>query len=101
MVFNPSSMNRVLHVWTGAFIAGAFLVLSISAYYILKRRHEDFAQRSFRIALVVATCASLTQLFLGHRSAEIVALIISPPNLPPWKGISTLQRVWICTCWAM
>ena len=31
MVFNPSSVDRVLHVWVGSFLAGSFLVLSISA----------------------------------------------------------------------
>ncbi len=28
MVFNPSSVERILHVWIGAFLAGAFLVTS-------------------------------------------------------------------------
>ena len=31
MVFNPSSMDRLIHVWIGAILAGAFLVLSINA----------------------------------------------------------------------
>src|SRR4051812_2912934 len=44
MVFNPSSIERVSHVWIGAFLAGSFLVLSISAYYINRRKHIEFAQ---------------------------------------------------------
>ncbi len=32
MVFNPSSIDRITHVWIGAFLAGAFLVLSVHAY---------------------------------------------------------------------
>src|ERR1041384_8833505 len=39
MVFNPSSVERVLHVWVAAFLAGSFLVLSISAYYLLNNKH--------------------------------------------------------------
>jgi cytochrome d ubiquinol oxidase subunit I len=31
MVFNPSSVDRLLHVWVGAFLAGSFLVLSVHA----------------------------------------------------------------------
>jgi cytochrome bd ubiquinol oxidase subunit I len=73
MVFNPSAVDRVLHVWIGSFLAGSFLVLSISAYYLLKKKHIDFSQRSFKIALVVAAIASLSQLVTGHRSAELVA----------------------------
>lgn len=73
MVFNPSSMERLLHVWIGAFLAGAFLVMSVSAYYMLKNRHLEIAKPSFRIALLVAVIFSLAQLFTGHTSAEGVA----------------------------
>lgn len=73
MVFNPSSVDRLWHVWIGAFLAGAFLVMSMNAWYILKRRHESIARPAFKIALVVAIVSSLAQLFTGHRSAEIVA----------------------------
>ncbi len=73
MVFNPSSVSRLTHVWIGSFLAGAFLVLSISAFYLLRNRHVHFARLSFKIALVVATVFSLAQLLAGHKSAEVVA----------------------------
>jgi cytochrome d ubiquinol oxidase subunit I len=73
MVFNPSSVDRLIHVWIGAFLAGAFLVLSVNAWYILKKRHLEIAKPSFKIALVTATVFSLLQLVTGARSAEGVA----------------------------
>lgn len=73
MVFNPSSLDRILHVWQGAFLAGAFMVLSVHAYYLLRRRHVVLSQKAFRIVLGVAAVFSLMQLFSGHRSAELVA----------------------------
>lgn len=73
MVFNPSSVDRILHVWIGAFLAGAFLVLSVHAYYLIKNKHVELSKKGFKIALIVATVFSLSQLFTGHRSAEIVA----------------------------
>ena len=73
MVFNPSSVDRLLHVWLGAFLAGAFLVLSVHAYYILKNKHVDLSKKAFKIALAVATIFSLGQLLTGHSSAEGVA----------------------------
>jgi cytochrome d ubiquinol oxidase subunit I len=73
MVFNPSSVERLVHVWIGCFLAGAFLVLSVNAWYILKKRHLDTAIRSFKIALVVATVSGLLQLVAGHTSADGVA----------------------------
>ncbi|MEN0003625.1 MAG: cytochrome ubiquinol oxidase subunit I [Bacteroidota bacterium] len=73
MVFNPSSVDRITHVWIGAFLAGAFLVLSVHAYYLLKNRHIELSKKAFRVALFVAAFFSLSQLFTGHRSAEGVA----------------------------
>lgn len=73
MVFNPSSMDRLSHVVAGCWQAGAWLVLSVSAFYLLKGRHQDFAKRSIKIALVLALFASLFQLVTGHSSAKTVA----------------------------
>ena len=73
MVFNPSSVDRLTHVWIGAFLSGAFLVLSVNAYYIIRKRHLEIARPSFKIALIVATACSLMQLVVGHRSADGVA----------------------------
>ena len=73
MVFNPSSVERLTHVWLGAFLAGAFLVLSVHAYYLVKNRHIELSRKAFKIALIVATVFSLGQLLTGHASAEGVA----------------------------
>ena len=73
MVFNPSSVDRLIHVWIGAFLAGAFLVMSVNAWYIIKGRHLEISKPSFKIALLVATIFSISQLFTGHKSAEGVA----------------------------
>lgn len=85
MVFNPSSVDRLSHVWIGAILAGAFLVMSVNAWYILKNRHLEIAKRSFGIALVVATLFSLLQLFVGHRSADGVSKN-QPAKLAAFEG---------------
>lgn len=72
MVFNPSSVIRLVHVWIGCFIMGAFFVMSISAWYILHGRHRAFAERSFRGALGLATFAALAALVSGHENADMV-----------------------------
>ena len=74
MVFNPSSVDRVIHVWQGAILAGTFLVLSVHAYYIRKGRYVEISKKAFKITLVVATIFSLTQLLSGHSSADGVAV---------------------------
>ncbi len=73
LVFNPSSMQRLSHVVMGCWQAGAWLVLSVSAYYLLKRRHEAFAKASMKIALGVALLSSVLQIVSGHASAVVVA----------------------------
>lgn len=69
MVFNPSSMDRLSHVLSGCWQAGAFLVLSVSAYYLIKNKHVELSKRAIKIALCLATFAALFQLFTGHQSA--------------------------------
>lgn len=73
MVFNPSSVDRLSHTLGGSFLAGAFLVVSVSAYYLLKKRHEDIAKAGMKIALGVAFFGVFFQLFTGHSSASGVA----------------------------
>ncbi|MFA5060127.1 MAG: cytochrome ubiquinol oxidase subunit I [Candidatus Omnitrophota bacterium] len=85
MVFNPSSMDRLSHVVMGCWQAGAFLVLSVSAFYLLKKKHIDFAKASFKIALVVAVFASLGQLVTGHSSAIGVSKN-QPEKLAAFEG---------------
>jgi len=85
MVFNPSSMIRLAHTVLGAWQAGAFLVLSVSAYYLLRRRHVDFAKASIRIGLVVALFASLGSLITGHESGLVVGKY-QPAKLAAMEG---------------
>ena len=85
MVFNPSSMHRLVHVWLGALILGAFFVMSISAWYLLKGRHAEFAKRSFAGGLVLGILASLGQLVSGHFNADMVARE-QPAKLAAFEG---------------
>jgi cytochrome d ubiquinol oxidase subunit I len=86
LVFNPSSMERLSHVVCGAWQAGAFLVVSVSAWYLLKRRHLDFARASLRVGLTVALAASLVQVVTGHVSARGVAKN-QPAKLAAFEGL--------------
>lgn len=92
MVFNPSSVERLTHVWIGSFLAGAFLVMSVNAYYILRNKHLEIARPSFKIALIVATFFSLAQLFSGHQSADGVAKN-QPAKLAALEGHFDSSRV--------
>ncbi len=85
MVFNPSSVHRLLHVWIGALILGAFFVLSISAWYLLKNRHVEPAKKMFVLGLAVALVASLAAPLSGHFQAKQVAHM-QPAKLAAFEG---------------
>jgi cytochrome d ubiquinol oxidase subunit I len=74
MVFNPSTVHRIIHVWIGAAILGAFFALSIAAFYVLRNRHLEFAKHTFKIALVYAAVASCSSFVSGHFQADAVAV---------------------------
>ena len=72
MVFNPSTVQRLSHVLLGCAAVGGFFVLSISAYYILKDKHHDFARHSFNGALLFSLVASVGLAVNGHSQAQNV-----------------------------
>jgi cytochrome bd ubiquinol oxidase subunit I len=86
MVFNPSSMDRLWHTVCGAWQSGAFLVVSVSAWYLLRNRFTLFAHGSLRVGLVVGLAASLLQIISGHKSAVGVAHH-QPAKLAAFEGL--------------
>ena len=86
LVFNPSTVQRLSHTLFGAFIMGAFFVMSVTGYYIIRGRHLEFAKRCFTIALVFGTAVSICQLALGHAHAVQVART-QPPKLAAFEGL--------------
>jgi cytochrome d ubiquinol oxidase subunit I len=73
MVFNPSSMDRLGHTVVGAWQAGAWLMVSVAAWYLLKKQHREFARTSMKLGLALSLVASVLTLFTGDRSASGVA----------------------------
>ena len=86
VVFNPSMLERLFHTLCGAWSAGSFLVVSVSAWYLLKEKHLEFARKSLKLALIVALVASLLQAFSGHLSAQGVGRN-QPAKLAAFEGL--------------
>jgi cytochrome d ubiquinol oxidase subunit I len=86
MVFNPSSMDRLAHTVFAAWQAGAWLMASVGAYYLLRRRHRDFALASVKIGAVVALAGAILSLASGHHSAQGVA-VNQPAKLAAFEGL--------------
>ncbi len=86
VVANPSTLNRVTHTLIGAFILGGFFIMSISAWYLLRGRHQDFARRSFTGGLIFATIFSLAELASGDFNARMVSYY-QPAKLAAMEGL--------------
>jgi cytochrome d ubiquinol oxidase subunit I len=85
VVFNPSFLDRISHTYMGAWQAAAFFVISVSAFYLLRNKHLEFARSSMKIAVVIAVFASIMQLVTGHSSADTVART-QPAKLAAFEG---------------
>jgi len=73
-VFNASTFDRFFHVMVSTIIAGAFLMIGISAYRLLKNKQEEASFKALRLGMIVAFIFSILALFpTGHSSAEKVA----------------------------
>lgn len=85
-MFNPSALTRLGHVYMGCWIAGSFLVCSVSAYYLLRNRHLEFAVRSLKIGLLIAGISVVLQLVSGDYSGRGVAKW-QPAKLAAFEGV--------------
>ncbi len=91
MVFNPSSVNRLSHVLVGAVILAGFFVMSIAAYYILKKRHLDAAKKMFDAGLAFALVGAIAAPLTGHMQATTVAET-QPAKLAAFEGLYETQE---------
>lgn len=73
MLFSPSSMDRLVHTVLACWLVGTFLVISVSAFYLLKNRHIPFAKMSMKIALIVAAITTVLQFWSADSTARGVA----------------------------
>ena len=90
MVFNPSSVDRLTHTLSGCWQAGAWLMVSVGAYYLLKKRHRDFGLACVKIGLAVAVVSTLFTAYTGHHSAIGVAKN-QPAKLAAFEGLWDTQ----------
>jgi len=90
-VFNPSTVPRYLHTVDACLITGSLFVFGLSAWFVLKGRHLDFARESMRIALIVALASSLAQLGLGHMHA-VQVVETQPAKLAAAQALFDTQR---------
>ena len=68
VIFNPVAQAKFVHTVSAGYVTGAMFVLSISAWFILKGRHLEFARRSATVAVSFGLAAALSVVVLGDES---------------------------------
>lgn len=66
--FNPVAQSKFVHTVSAGYVTGAIFVLSISAFYLLRGRHVDFAKRSMTVAASFGLASALSVVVLGDES---------------------------------
>lgn len=68
VIFNPVAQSKFVHTVASGYVTGAIFVLSISAYYLLRGRHIEFARRSVTVAASFGLASALSVVVLGDES---------------------------------
>lgn len=86
VMFTPSFIPRLLHTWVASWMIGASLVLSVTAYYLLKKRHIEFAKKNFTLALWFFAILAFLQLFVFGAQMAITVTNYQQPKLAAMEG---------------
>jgi cytochrome d ubiquinol oxidase subunit I len=70
LLTNPYLWTQFPHTVLSGFTTGAFFVMGISAYHLLRRREPDFFRRSFQIAAVFGLLSIFLVILVGHSQAQ-------------------------------
>lgn len=86
VIFNPSFPYRLSHMLLASLLSSSLLVAGISAIFLLRRQHADFAARGLRTAVVALAILAPLQILVGDQSGlEVKAH--QPAKLAAIEGI--------------
>ncbi len=87
VVFTPSFLPRLFHTWVASWMVGATLVMSVSAWYLLKKQHLEFAKKSLTLGLWFFAVLSVLQLFVFGAWMAITVTTYQPVKLAAMEGL--------------
>ena len=87
VVFTPSFGPRILHLIADSWMVGTSLVLSVAAYYLIKKRHVELAKTMIRVALPIFTVLAVLQVVLFGANQAIEVTNEQPEKLAAMEGL--------------
>jgi len=83
---NPFEFWEFMHTVNGALVHGALVMAALGAFYLLARKHQDFARICLQTSLIFGLIFSLTQVFpTGSKNGEVVVKY-QPTTLAAMEG---------------
>lgn len=73
VIFNPVAQAKFVHTVSSGYVTGAIFVLAISAYYLLRSRHQEIAKRSLTVAASFGLASALSVVVLGDESGYLAS----------------------------
>jgi len=68
VLFNPVAQAKFVHTVSAGYVTASVFVVGVSAWYLLKGRHVEFAKRSLTVAAAFGLASSLSVVVLGDES---------------------------------
>ncbi len=65
VIFNPSFLPRFIHMLFAAYVTTTFVIVGVSAWYLLKNKHIEIAKKCFSFALGAAFILAPLQIGIG------------------------------------
>jgi cytochrome bd ubiquinol oxidase subunit I len=87
VVFTPSFIPRLMHVWVAAWTAGSALMLSVSAWYLLRKKKLELAKSNLKLALPFFLIFTVWNLVLAGPSMAIEVTNNQPLKLASMEGL--------------
>ena len=72
VVTQKFAVVKIIHTISSAMVLGAFFIMGISAYHLLKKNNVDFFNRSFKTGLGFAVVFSLVVFIMGDLNGVVV-----------------------------
>lgn len=91
VVFSPVAINKFFHSVTSGWVMASVFVLSISAWYLIKKRDRTLSLRSSKLAALVGLAGICTVFYTGDGSAKQVARK-QPMKLAAMEGVYDGKR---------
>lgn len=70
LLLNPNVLVQFPHTVLAGFSTGAFFVLGISTYHLLKKNKIEMFRQSFQIAAIIGTIAIILVILNGHSQTQ-------------------------------